>query len=54
MLGREETLDCQDCGAVLRVLTPAEAQQVARDPYKFIAYCGWCGQTRQKEVERGL
>lgn len=33
------TLDCQLCGDVVRVLTPAEAQQVAANPYNFIVYC---------------
>lgn len=33
------TLDCQACGNVIRVLTAAEAQQVAARPYDFIVYC---------------
>ncbi|WP_159600239.1 hypothetical protein [Agromyces humi] len=36
------TLDCQDCGRVLRKLTPAEAQRVAYRPYSFIVFCNDC------------
>jgi hypothetical protein len=36
---RQPTLDCQACGNVVRILTPAEAQQVAARPYDFIVYC---------------
>ena len=36
------TIDCQDCGVVLRKLTDAQAQQVAANPYNFIAYCNTC------------
>ncbi|WP_157497207.1 hypothetical protein [Leifsonia sp. Leaf264] len=39
----EPTLDCQNCGGVLRKLTAAEAQQVAANPYNFIAFCSPCG-----------
>ena len=35
----EPTLDCQTCGKVLRVLSPAENQQVALNPQNFIVYC---------------
>lgn len=35
-------LECQDCGEVLRELTPAEAQRVARAPYDFVCYCRSC------------
>jgi hypothetical protein len=48
----QSTLDCQDCGNVVRKLTDAEAQQVAAAPYNFIVYCGPCKVFRQKEVER--
>jgi uncharacterized protein with PIN domain len=40
----ESTLDCQDCGAILKRLTNAEAQQVADNPYNFIAFCRSCQQ----------
>lgn len=32
-------LYCQDCGDLVRYLTPEEVQRVARDPYAYIAYC---------------
>lgn len=35
-------LECQDCGAILRELTAAEQQKIARDPYNFIFYCREC------------
>ena len=38
----DPTLDCQDCGVVLRRLTLAEAQQVAANPYNFIVFCRNC------------
>ena len=38
----QPTLDCQDCGMVLRKLTDAEAQQVAENPYNFTVYCATC------------
>lgn len=41
------TLDCQDCGRVLRRLTPAEAQQVAANPYNFIGYCPQCARENE-------
>jgi hypothetical protein len=34
-----QTLDCQACGNVVKVLTPAEVQMVAANPYNFIVYC---------------
>jgi hypothetical protein len=34
-----QTLDCQACGNVVRVLTAAEAQRVAANPYDFVVYC---------------
>lgn len=37
-----EVLECQDCGEVVRELTPAEAQQVADRPYNFIVRCHEC------------
>lgn len=36
------TIDCQDCGAILQKLTPAQAQLVAANPYNFVAYCKTC------------
>lgn len=36
------TLDCQDCGRILHVLSPAEAQKVANDPYGYVLYCRTC------------
>lgn len=46
------TLDCQDCGDVVRYLSKEEAQMVAHDPYAFIGFCGPCGRTRMEEIER--
>lgn len=50
MIG-QETLDCQNCGIVLKELSNAEAQKVARDPYKFIAFCGPCGRDEFKALK---
>lgn len=36
------TLDCQDCGDVVRHLTVLEAQMVALDPYGYIVVCRRC------------
>jgi hypothetical protein len=41
-----ETLDCQQCGQILRELTPAEARKVADSPENFIIYCKSC----QKDI----
>lgn len=38
----ENTLDCQQCGDVVRRLTEAEARQVAGDPMRFVVYCATC------------
>lgn len=48
MASRVPTLECQDCGLVLRILTPAEAQQVAKRPYDFIVFCRSCGQANER------
>lgn len=42
MASVRQTLDCQDCGEVVRELTPAEAQQVALHPENFIVLCRQC------------
>jgi hypothetical protein len=42
----EPTLECQDCGVVIRRLTQAEAQCVADRPYDFIVYCRPCANAR--------
>lgn len=42
MLHDEEVLECQQCGCVLKRLTPAEAQQVALRPHNFVMYCTSC------------
>lgn len=36
------TLDCQDCGTVIKHLEPVEAAMVAANPYNFIVYCWDC------------
>lgn len=38
----DPTLDCQDCGVVLKHLTAAEAQLVANYPQNFIVRCPTC------------
>jgi hypothetical protein len=47
----QPTLDCQDCGNVVRKLTGAEAQEVAANPYNFVVYCHVCKAVRQREYE---
>lgn len=42
----ELTLDCQDCGAVLKTLTPAQAGQIADHPERFIVFCRTAPKTR--------
>lgn len=49
----EETLDCQDCGTVLRVLSPEEAQTVADKPHDYVRYCRSCAPDRVREYEEG-
>lgn len=39
MSGDVPVLECQSCGKVLRKLSAAEAQMVARDPDVFTVYC---------------
>jgi uncharacterized protein with PIN domain len=43
---QESTLDCQDCGDVVRTLSPAEQQEVAERPYDFVVYCRSCRRDR--------
>jgi uncharacterized protein with PIN domain len=43
----QPTLDCQDCGTVLRNLSDEEAQAVATNPYNFICYCRNCRKAHQ-------
>lgn len=38
----DPVLECQDCGTVVKRLTPGEAQQVAERPYNFVVYCDRC------------
>lgn len=38
----DDTLDCQDCGAPVMVLTPEQKRWVADRPYNFIVYCQYC------------
>ena len=40
-------MDCQDCGKVLRVLAPEEAQKVAAQPYNYVLLCAACRADRQ-------
>jgi hypothetical protein len=43
----QDILECQDCGDKIRDLSPAEAQQVADNPYNFVVYCGPCQRDRE-------
>lgn len=43
-------LECQACGDVVRLLTPAEARLVAENPYNYIVYC----RAHRQEVESWL
>lgn len=47
----DPVLECQDCGKVLRHLSPAEAQKVAANPYNFIAYCSRCKSLNEDYME---
>ncbi len=49
---KEETLDCQDCGDIVKILTPSEARQVAAKPYNFIVYCEQCIKDRRIDSRR--
>lgn len=44
----DPVIECQDCGRVIRTLTPAEAQQVAARPYNFIVFCYPCKQENER------
>jgi hypothetical protein len=44
------TLDCQDCGAVVKKLTDAEAQKVADNPYNYVVYCVSCRSYRGRNL----
>ena len=46
----EDTLDCQDCGSVVKVLSEKERQEVADNPYNFIVYCLDCRKRRFEEL----
>lgn len=39
-------LECQDCGTVIRELSKAEEQDMARNPYNWITYCRLCWTAR--------
>lgn len=51
---RDLNLYCQDCGEVIRELTPAEAQKVAADPYAFWVFCGRCGKYREDDMKMAM
>lgn len=48
-----EHLECDRCGDWLRELSNSEAQQVARDPYKYIVYCRLCKKDIEEELGLG-
>lgn len=52
MSASDPTLDCQDCGIVIRRLSPAEAQRVADNPYNFILYCRPCQEAVLRELRK--
>lgn len=41
-MDEEPTLDCQSCGYPMKELSPAQAQEVADNPYNFIVFCAQC------------
>ena len=43
-----EFLECQQCGRVVRELTPTEAQKVAENPYDYVVYCADCRHERSR------
>jgi uncharacterized protein with PIN domain len=45
----QPTLDCQDCGNEVMKLSPAQAQEVALNPYNFVVYCPPCKRVRAAE-----
>lgn len=48
----DATLDCQDCGEVIRRLSMGEAQRVAHNPENFIVWCRPCGRAQARELEK--
>lgn len=48
----QPTLNCQDCGDVVKALTDAEAQMVAANPHNYIVWCAPCRRAIQRELER--
>lgn len=45
------TLDCDQCGDILRTLTPEEELKVALNPYNYIAYCSYCRKEIWEQLE---
>ena len=45
-------MECQDCGEVIRELSPAEARAVADKPYNFVVFCRQCAAEQEREVSR--
>jgi len=45
-----DTLDCQDCGDVLWVLSAAERQEVAANPQNYVLLCGSCARLRESDA----
>lgn len=42
MTDERSTLDCQDCGKVILILSAAQAQKVAANPYNYVLQCRTC------------
>lgn len=47
----DATIDCQNCGDVLRILSNEERQEVSYNPYNYIFFCKSC---KKDEEERML
>lgn len=51
MRDQEPILECQDCGAYLKTLSPREQQLVAANPYDYVFYCRVCRKTDHTEPQ---
>lgn len=50
MIDTRPVLECQDCGIVIKELTPEEVRLVAANPQNFIIWCGPCGAALLREL----
>ena len=51
-MSESSTLDCQDCGIILRELNASETQQVADNPYNYVVYCSYCKRDEERKIRR--